>query len=403
MGLSLVVASASWAGFIMSRTVLDPGRSERLADHLLDNEEVRATVTDRVADAIEARIPPEIPVPRETIELAAEAALDDPRVEAVVRDGIVQAHRNALEGNDAPVTLDATAIGAAARDAVVEQQPDLDPFLPAAPELTVELPSTGLSWLGTIKDLVDRFTTITAVISLIGMTTAFVLARNRPAALRRVAYWAFGASAFWILAAFGIPAVLERLAPSSAAIAMAAVDVFFGAMIPPALALAGAGVALIVVSLAYPAIARRQGGAMLDRAARQRSQPAQPARPTRPARGRPQPGRPVPTTPAGYPVGPVPQVGAGQGHPDDPTLTFPQIISNPRPPQPTPASQPPPGGSWPAETTVDWEAGGDERRPPEPVPGPGWVEGVGYVDEPTRRDEPTRGDEITTRRSPNDQ
>jgi hypothetical protein len=150
MGLSLLVASASWAGFIMSRTVLDPGRSERLADHLLDNEEVRSTITDRLADATEARIPPEVPVSRETIELAADTALDDPRVEAIVRDGIVQAHQNALNGVDEPITLDASALGVAARDAVVAQQPELDAVLPAAPQLDVELPSAGLAWVGRV-------------------------------------------------------------------------------------------------------------------------------------------------------------------------------------------------------------------------------------------------------------
>ena len=268
MGLSLLLATASWAGFIMSRTVLDPGRSERLADTLLDNEDVRAVIVDRLSDSIEGRIPADVPVDRATIEQAAEVALEDPRVEALIRDGFVTAHQNALNGIDEPVMIDAGALGAAGRDAVVAQRPELDSVLPAAPEVEVELPNTGLSWLGTVKRYVDRFTIIGAAVALSGVVTAFVLARNRAAALRRVAFWAFGASAFWIIVAYAAPWVLERIAPSSVSIAMAAIDVFFGAMIRPAITLAGIGLGLLLLSFVWPARARRKPAADLDRAAR---------------------------------------------------------------------------------------------------------------------------------------
>jgi hypothetical protein len=267
MGLSLLVATASWAGFVTSRTVLDPGRSERLADVLLDDPEIRATVVDRLADAAEAQIPTDVPVTRDVIEAAADDALDDPRVEELIRQGLVEAHQNALNGIDEPVMLDGAALGAAGRDAVVARQPELDPFLPPAPTLEVELPSTGLAWLGTVKRYVDRYTLFGAVLAISGVSAAFVLARNRAAALRRVAFWAIGASAFWIAAAYAMPWVLERIAPSSVAIASAAIDVFFGAMIRPAVALIGVGVGLLLLSFAWPAIERRRPAAMLDRAA----------------------------------------------------------------------------------------------------------------------------------------
>lgn len=265
MGLSLVVATAGWAGFILSRTVLDPGRSEALAETLLDNEDVRAVIVDRLADAVEAQLPAAVPVSRQTIERAADAALDDPRVEAVVQEGIVKTHQNALAGIDEPVMLDASALGEVAREMVVGLRPELDSLLPAAPSLEVELPSSGLSWLGRVKNTVDRFTAISAAIALIGLTTAFVVARNRPAVLRRVAFWAFGASLFWVAVAYGVPALLGRIAPASVSITMAIIDVFFGAMIRPAMVMGGVGVALLLLSFVWPAITRRRSGAMLDR------------------------------------------------------------------------------------------------------------------------------------------
>lgn len=267
MGVSLLVASATWAGFILSHTVLDPGRSERLADHLLDDPAVRNVIINRLADAIEASIPTEVPVGRDTIELAAATAIDDPRVEALIRDGIVRSHQNALNGIDEPVILDASALGAAGRDAVVALNPELDAVLPAAPPLPVELPNTGLSWLGDLKTQIDRFTRLGTIVSLIGIATGFVLSRNRPKTLRRVAYWAIGASAFWLATGYAIPWLLEQIAPSTVSIASAAVDVFFGAMVPPALTMAGIGVGLLVASLIWPSFSQRWPAAMLDRAA----------------------------------------------------------------------------------------------------------------------------------------
>ncbi len=260
IGLSLIVASLSWAGFTLSRTVLDPGRSERLADQLLENPDVREALTIRLADALEAQIPAEVPVPRSVIETGAEAAIDDPRVEALIRDGFVQVHRNALEGNSEPVVVDANALGAAGRDMLVEVRPELDPFLPATPAIEVELPTTGLSWMGSVKNIVDRFTGLGALVALIGAAAAFVVAKNRAPVLRRVAFWGYGASAFWLLVGYGVPWLAGSLSPTSAAIATAAADVFFGAMIRPAVVMAVAATALLLAGFALPVFERRRGG-----------------------------------------------------------------------------------------------------------------------------------------------
>ncbi len=279
------MATMSWAGFVMLRTVLDPGRSEALADTLLDNEEIRAAIVDRLSDAVEAQVPDDVPVTRATIEEGAAIALDDPEVERVIRDGLVRAHQNALAGVDEPVLLDAGALGSAGRAAVVAQEPELDPVLPAAPELEVELPTAGLARLGAVKRFVERFTLLTGIVAASGVALAFLLARNRPAALRRVAYWAFGASAFWLLVAFGIPRLLDGAMGRSASVAAAIIDVFIGAMIPPAVTLAVIGVGLLVVSFIWPAVTRRRPAAKLDRAARRQPDLAhRPDRPPNPAR-----------------------------------------------------------------------------------------------------------------------
>jgi len=138
---------------------------------------------------------------------------------------------------------------------------------------------------------------------------------------------------------------------------MAAIDVFFGAMIGPALMLLAFGLGLFGVSLLWPAVSQRRPAAQLDRAAtgygyRAPAQeqgiapgwrPEQPAQPTY----RPTP-RPAPT----------PAYAA----PDDPTLSF-DAVAPPNPPGYTPPEiyQPTAPAADAATTT--------------------WVEGVGYVDD----------------------
>lgn len=385
IGLSLIVASLSWASFTLSRTVLDPGRSERLADQLLENPDVRQALVLRMADALEAQIPSEVPVPRGVIEAGAATALDDPRVEELIRDGFVRVHQNALAGVDEPVSIDASALGAAGRDVLVELRPELEPFLPPTPPLEVELPTTGLSWIGSVKNVVDRFTGISALVALIGAVTAFVVAKNRAAVLRRVAFWGYGASAFWLALGYGIPYLAANLSPTSAAIATASADVFFGAMVRPAIIMAVIATALLLLGFLLPALQRRRGAtAMQPRGRTGRGGTYVPAGSYGPGPAAAAPnavspnvlspnrGGQAPT--AAYPPGQVPpgpwpidrtqqlpvrpaQGITGQGLPMQPTMRVPQQpVAASQPPQPPPTVPAPPErsvlyGSDPAATT----------------------------------------------------
>ena len=366
IGLSLLVASMSWAGFTLSRTVLDPGRSERLADEMLENPDVRAALTSRLADALEAQIPADVPVPRQAVEAGAEIALDDPRVEALIRDGFVRVHQNALAGNDEPVTLDAGALGAAGRDALVVSRPELDPFLPAAPPVALELPTAGLAWLGTVKNVVDRFTLLGAVVAAIGGVAAFVVARDRGPVLRRVAFWGYGASAFWLLVGYGVPWLAGNLSPTSAAIAAAAIDVFFGAMIAPAVLIAALATVMLAAGLLWPTAARSRGARV-----------AQPRRPRAPApvTNRPIAGpTPMPTRSTGFDAGPVVRPVAGA----EPRSRPPRYGTGYEPERRQDRWQP--IGSTDSTDPMPLPvARGDSQ--PQPSGSIAWREGYGYLDE----------------------
>ncbi len=349
LGLSLVVASVSWAGFVLSRTVLDPGRSERLADQVFDNQELRSVLVSRLADGIGASLPGELPVPAETLELAADVALNNPAVQALVRDSIVETHRAALEGSVEPVLLDGQVLAQALRDALVQARPELDAALPQAPEVSVELPTSGLNVLGTLKNVVDRFTLLTATIAIIGGATALLVTNDRPSVLRRVAFWAFGAALFWFVVGVGVPRAAGLVGPTSSALVTALIDVFFGAMIRPAIIMGVVGAGLLVVSLLWSSLSVRR--------------PANVAQPVRVPRGQgpkvaavrlsnSQPG------PRQVPIQPVaqPQV-------DRTTV------------QPSPTIAPEPDSLW---AEPDMPAAAD--KPNSPPRQPGWVEGIGYVE-----------------------
>lgn len=249
----------------MNRTVLDPSRSERLADQVFENEELREALADRLAAGLGAAIPGEVEVPEELLLQAANLALDDPRVQALVRTGIVETHRNALEGNTEPVTIDASALGASVRDSLITLSPSLAAVVPEVPPVEVTLPTGGLSFLGKIRSFVQKATTIGAALALVGAVSALILTTNRPAVLRRVAFWAFGAAAFWLAVGFGVPWAAARIAPSSGAIVAAVIDVFFGSMIPPAITLAVVGAGLLGASFLWSTASAYDSGPRDDR------------------------------------------------------------------------------------------------------------------------------------------
>ncbi len=338
LGLSLVLASVSWAGYVLTKTVLDPDRSERLADQVLDNEALRAALVGRLAAAIEASLPADVPVPRQQLEQAANVALDDPRVDTMVRDGIVRTHRNALEGNTEPVVLDASALGAAARDALIGVRPELANVLPEAPPVNIELPTAGLSWLGRLRSLAQRVSIILGAAATLGVILSLFVAKNRPAILRRVSIWAFGASAFWLIVGYGVPFLAKTVAPSSTAIITAMIDVFFGAMIRPALFMGAFGGLLLAASMLWGSASQRRGAAIL-----------QPAR-----RG-----------------GNSDRTGPGRGG----------VSSNARPAtalEPSPRPMVAPTSSAPARVDATQVFPIIAAQPP---PRHRWVEGIGYVEE----------------------
>ena len=358
LAISLWIGSLAWTGFIMTRTVLDPGRSEAVANALLDDPDVHDQLVANIAGGLESAIPDGFDVDRATLDAAAETALDSPEVEALFRTALVDTHQAFLGEGDPPRSIDGGAFGSAARAALVESNPELDGLLPASPSLEVPLPTERVPNLGPVRRALDVAVPMLAAVAAFGALMALVVTSNRPSILRRAGVWAIALSAFVLVFAFGIPALAHSFAPSQAAVVASLVGALAEASQGPALALAGAGVAGLVASFLWKPAANAVMAGPQAAPPRQRRSRRSPHPPTQriPRQPRSRPGSHPPTPPRSAP--------------------------RPSAPSARPPANPPVSSSGPASapTTVQRAFPDAARRPPvADQPGRRWVEGTGWV------------------------
>ena len=104
--LGLLSASLAWWSFAASFTILDPGRSGRIADVLVEQPVIRDAVAQGLSSALQQALPDGSPVSAAEIDAAAHKALDDPRALQALRTAIVDSHQRLIGDYDGPVHLD---------------------------------------------------------------------------------------------------------------------------------------------------------------------------------------------------------------------------------------------------------------------------------------------------------
>lgn len=267
LGISLWIGSLAWSGFLLTRTVLDPDRSRAVAEALYEDDAVRARLGANIADGVQAALPEGFPVDDAVIEAGATQALDSPAVEAVFVDAFVRTHQAMLGEGEVPRSVDPGAVGAAGRDALVASRPELDAVLPAAPELAVSLPTDRVPNLGPVRRGLLTAVPVLATAAAVGVLLALVVARNRPAVVRRAGIWAITLSAVVLAFAYGLPALAATVVPDQSEVIAALVGAMAAETRVPAITLGAVGSAGIVASLLW-----RAAPAVL-------SDPAPPSRP----------------------------------------------------------------------------------------------------------------------------
>jgi hypothetical protein len=350
VAIGLIAASLAWTGYAASRTVLDPGRSQAIADDLYQDREVRAQLRSSMADAMARALPEGVSASRSELVAAADRALDDPAVEELFTGAMIRAHHRFLGEDpapDEPIVVEGAALAAASRTALINARPELATVVPEAPSLPVTLPTERIPDAGGFRAWLNGAVAMLTAIAVGFVAAAFVLTNDRPRVLRRVGFWAIGAGAFWLLVGVVLPVLAHLLMPGQAAIFSALIGVAAGGMIPPSINAVVAGVAAVLVSLLWSVVASLSG---------RRRAPAPPRRERRRERA----AEPDPA-PSAYP--PTPRRPAT---PQQAAAAYGVAPSRPAPP-PRPAPQAPTAAA-PAPAT--------------PFPNaPRWVEGVGYVDD----------------------
>ena len=335
VGFGLVAASLAWVCLSMSRTVLDPERSEAIAEDVYRDPEVRAQLERSMATAVDEAIPEGVTVSRLDITDAAERALDDPAVEQLLVGGLVRAHQRFLGADpdpDEPIVVDGTALAAATRVELVNAQPELAAVVPEVPSIAVTLPTDSIPDAGGLR---GRLVAATALLAAVGaglVVAAFVVTNDRARVLRRVGFWLIGAAAFWVVIGTALPSLAHLMLPDQAAIIAAIWGVAAGGMRQPSITAAVVGVAALVLSVVWmagSAIARRYG----NRPARREAAPAPAYVPVAAATRAPASPAPAPAPiyapapPTAYaptysrPADASPQWVEGVGYVDDPDAT----------------------------------------------------------------------------------
>lgn len=268
MGLSLLVASTGWAGLIFAHSVLDAGQSGRLSTELMNHDGVRAVLTNRLGEGMERHVPVDEPMSRQELRSVAAEALDDPRAAAALRDALSEAHLLGLAAIEAEPDFSAFDVNEASRHALLAARPSLHGRILVNPLVEIRLPVEGLTWFSGLKALVDRFAALALALSMVGFTTSFIVADEPTPVLRRGAWWILAVTAGWIAAAPAFAAAVRYSVPSSYIVVAVAVETVLRSMRHPAIVMAAFGIGLLSMSYLAPALARRRGALLLERARR---------------------------------------------------------------------------------------------------------------------------------------
>jgi hypothetical protein len=249
--VGLFAASVAWWAFAARYTVLDSGRSERIADTLIEQPVLRDAVAEGLATALQQALPPGTPISPETLDAVAHQALDDPRATAALRSALLASHQRLIGEYDGPVSFDVSPIAAAGRDALVAARPELAGSLPETPALSVELPTQHLPKLGWLPERARELAGLAFLLAVTFLGLGMVAASDRPGVLSRSGRWALRAGFFWALFGWGLPYLMTKIdEPRLAALGAIGVAAV-GPMIAPAVLLVSAGIGALLGARAW--------------------------------------------------------------------------------------------------------------------------------------------------------
>jgi hypothetical protein len=235
--IGLAVASLTLSAWWFRQSVLDPSRTAKVAEAVIDDPQVREALSGAISQAIVAKVPNAPPDLAATVA-ARLGGLQDP---SFLGKAIQDAHARLVGAATGPVTLENGVLLPLVDASVAE----------AAGQVSWEVPT--VSPLAKVRKELDKLITLGVIVGLGLVVAGFLLHPRHDQALRTVGGWALGAAAWSLLTAWVLPVyVLPRLVDNpwtsvAGAVAQARMSSLLGVL----LALAGAGVACLVVSVVF--------------------------------------------------------------------------------------------------------------------------------------------------------
>ena len=249
--LGLVAASVAWWAFAARYTVLDADRSERIADTLIEQPVIQDAVAEGLGTALRQALPPGTPIAPEQIDAVAHQALQDPRAMAALKTAVLSSHQRLVGDYDGPVTLDVSPIAEAGRDALLAARPELAESFPAAPSLSIDLPTQHLPRLGWLPERARELFGLASLLAVTLLALGMLTSSDRPKVLARGGRWALRAGVFWALFGWALPYGMTKIGePRLAALGAIAVAAV-GPMIAPAVLLFCTGIGALLGARAW--------------------------------------------------------------------------------------------------------------------------------------------------------
>lgn len=235
--IGLAIASLTLSAWWFQHTVLDPSRTAKVAEAVIDDPQVRQALSGAITSAIVAKVPDAPPDLAATVAARMEG-LEDP---SFLGQAIQDAHARLVGAATGPVTLDKGLLLPLVDASVAD----------AAGAVSWDVPT--VSPLATVRNELGGLITLGVVLSLGLVVSGFLLHPRHDQALRTLGGWALGAALWQLMTAWVMPVwLLPRLTDNPwTSVASAVAEAKISSLLGVLLTLAGVGAACIVVSVVF--------------------------------------------------------------------------------------------------------------------------------------------------------
>ena len=242
--IGFLAASISYSAWWVSRTVLDAGATETVAQKVLATDAVQEHLQEQLNEQVAEKLDEAQADPR--VARAVTTAMRDPRVVQAFAEAVRTAHEALLSDSDEKVVLDVQAVTGAVHEALLPIAPDLAAQLEQEQPLRQEIDPTQMPKLGGVDNRAHTAFVLGAIVALLCITLSLLLAHDRKSvgrAGRRLAYLAFVPLLLFLVA----PPVLDGQGDMPTIIAAGARG-YSGRVVPSAIVLVVLGVAVALSS-----------------------------------------------------------------------------------------------------------------------------------------------------------